>query len=215
MKTPFIWRLRDEACNEAYEIFDKNVRQLPRGSDGQIKEDAAFHDNDVDAFRHAYVSGRYTQEFSSKTAEILGILTELISLMSPSPNFPRSKNMDLWNNAVGRKYGRATRTKEQLSHLLLKALKNGEMIISLRDARKFLGKTEIKFRENKSVIVLKQSKTKKNELFMDLTDRTVMDRDDFVNLIQQGEYPGYRVSNIQGILTPISRSDRSSSNNLG
>ena len=53
--------LRDEAEAEAYQYFDENIRELPKNSDGTINTSApGFHDNDVDAFRHAYVSGVFT-----------------------------------------------------------------------------------------------------------------------------------------------------------
>ncbi len=52
MKTPSA--LRDEAEAEAYQYFDENIRELPKNPDGTINTSApGFHDNDVDAFRHA------------------------------------------------------------------------------------------------------------------------------------------------------------------
>lgn len=61
--------LRDEAEKESYDYFDKNIRVLPKNPDGTINTSArGFHDNDVDAFRHAYVSGIFTQEYSETTA---------------------------------------------------------------------------------------------------------------------------------------------------
>lgn len=56
--------LKDEPQREAYEYFDRKIRRLPRRPDGLIDDSAAgLDDNDVDAFRHAYVSGVFTQEF--------------------------------------------------------------------------------------------------------------------------------------------------------
>jgi len=70
----FPWVLKDEAQMEAYEYFDKYIRKLPKSPDGKI-EDAApgFQDNDVDAFRHAYVSGVFTQEYSESTADLFAV----------------------------------------------------------------------------------------------------------------------------------------------
>ena len=46
------WSLRDEAEIEGYVYFDKNIRELPKNSDGTINTSVSdFHDNDVDAFR--------------------------------------------------------------------------------------------------------------------------------------------------------------------
>ena len=59
MKSPR--KLRNEACTESYEYFDKNIRPLEKNPDGSINERAhGLHNNDVDAFRHAYVSGVFS-----------------------------------------------------------------------------------------------------------------------------------------------------------
>lgn len=64
------WTLRDEAELEAYRYFDMNIRELPKKPDGTINTSVSgFHDNDVDAFRHAYVSGVFTQEYSETAAD--------------------------------------------------------------------------------------------------------------------------------------------------
>ena len=52
------WALKDKARDEAYEYFDKNIRQLQKDPFGKVDSSAVgLQDNDVDAFRHAYVSG--------------------------------------------------------------------------------------------------------------------------------------------------------------
>lgn len=67
--------LKDEACSEAYEYFDKNVRVLQKLPNGKVDPTArGLEDNDVDAFRHAYVSGAFTQQYSESTADLLGRL---------------------------------------------------------------------------------------------------------------------------------------------
>ena len=100
--------LRDEAKMEGYLYFDQHIRGLPKNPDGSINEFAhGFADNDVDAFRHAYVSGVFTQEYGEKTANILGWLNELSSIGSPAGG----SNMDLWNNCVGRKLGSKAKSR--------------------------------------------------------------------------------------------------------
>lgn len=48
----------EEARAEAYKFFDRHIGRLPTNSDGTIKLHGSWlDDNDVDAFRHAYVSG--------------------------------------------------------------------------------------------------------------------------------------------------------------
>ena len=99
--------LSDEAESEAYDYFDKNIRSLLRGNDGKIDTNkGGFQNNDVDAFRHAYVSGVFTQEYNENAAEFFGRANEFLpgGIYSNSVD-QRSLNMDLWNNSVGRKYG--------------------------------------------------------------------------------------------------------------
>ncbi|MDB2426170.1 hypothetical protein N9W41_01350 [bacterium] len=77
--------LKDEARDEAYEYFDKNIRSLTKDSKGKIDIAASgLADNDVDAFRHAYVSGVFTQVYSEETADIFGRINEY----SPRKNSP-------------------------------------------------------------------------------------------------------------------------------
>jgi hypothetical protein len=123
VKNPF--SLRTEAKNEAYRYFDSNIRSLPKNSDGTFNEFApGYHNNDVDAFRHAYVSGVFTQEYNANAADIFGRLNELFPTSSPTLD-PAGQNMDLWNNSVGRKYGRKIEDRVKLLDQLNKALKNG------------------------------------------------------------------------------------------
>jgi len=99
--------LKSKARDEAYDYFDQHIRSLPKGRDGKIDLlKPGFDDNDVDAFRHAYVSGAFTQEYGVMTANLLRLANEysLEGQYSQSIS-PGSRNMDLWNNRVGRKYG--------------------------------------------------------------------------------------------------------------
>ena len=214
MDIPFI-TLRDRACDEAYRIFDEKVRELPKNPDGSIRVTAAFHDNDIDAFRHAYVSGVMTQEYGEKIADILGQLNELFSSLSRSSNNQGSTNMDLWNNAIGRKYGLNKRTRENLAKALLDALSNGELITTPGDERKYESSFIFDQTESKPVIVLRESDTGRNEEFFDTIKKLPMNREEFVTKINAGEYPGYRVASINGTLTPISKGDNDEGNNLG
>ena len=68
---------------------------------------------------------------------------------------------------------------------------------------------------NKPVTVLQESKTGRNLLFADQLSGRIMDRAGFVSLIEAGAYPGYRVSDINDIPTPVSIPDGREDNNLG
>ncbi len=209
--------LSAEACHEAYVYFDKNIRQLPKNRKGEFDEfSGGYTDNDVDAFRHAYVSGRFTHEYGSVIADIFGRLNEIFpAILYPSGGYPKVTNMDYWNNAVGRKYGRKTRKKETLLKGLHQALKAGELIIDLKDKRVYKGDTDIDMSPTQPVVVLKQSQTGRNEYFFDTKIKKTMSRSEFVKAIKAGRYPGYRVAVLYGVATPISISDGDSKNNFG
>ncbi|MFC1752858.1 DUF6973 domain-containing protein [Thermoproteota archaeon] len=204
--------LKEECRLEAYEYFDKNIRELPRKKSGEFDispED--FYDNDVDAFRHAYTSGVFVQVYKFEIiADVLGQLQEIFG-----KNKPSSQNMDYWNNAVGRKYGKKVKTREKLYKLIQKALENGELIIHPSDPRKYKGSSDSKIDTQKSVVVLKELETGRNELFLDLNNGSIMDRETFVNLIKAEKYPGYTVASINDLATPISKPDGNPFNNLG
>ncbi|MFC1617253.1 DUF6973 domain-containing protein [Candidatus Margulisiibacteriota bacterium] len=209
-----ILTLKSEAEKESYIYFDLNIRELEKNSKGEINHFATgLVDNDVDAFRHAYTSGRYTQEHGEKWADRLGSLWELKG-NSSSGNIS-DKNMDLWNNAVGRKYGKITKTKEELAKVLRKALGEGELIITPDDPRRYKGDTSNKLDPDKPVIVIKEKETGRNEIFFDTITGQVMDRKTFVDLIEAGQYPGYKIANIHNLPTPMSTPDSDPFNNLG
>ena len=107
--------LSNTSEEESYQYFDQHIRSLPKRTDGTIDTaNSIFADSDVDAFRHAYVSGVFTQEFGEKTANRLGALNEYLpfSLYS-NKNNPKALNMDLWNNHVGREYGKKIQRQER------------------------------------------------------------------------------------------------------
>jgi len=212
-----ILTLKGEAKKEAYRYFSENIRPLVMKENAEVDLlKNVLWDNDADAFRHAYVSGVYTLEYDEKKAEWLGIIQEHIpGGGGSSPNSETSKNMDYWNNEVGRKYGKQAKSRTELANLLKKALENDELIISLDDPRKFGGKTSFQVDQNKPMIVIKESETGRNELFCDLSNGNIFDRETFVNAISNGNYPGYSIASVDGIATPMSKPDGVTANNLG
>ena len=210
-----IYTLKEEAKIEAYEFIDRNLKKLPRSEDGSFNEFAdGFADNDVDALRHAYVSGVYTMEYSEDTAEKLGRLQELVFSDSSSAH-PQSENMDLWNNAVGRKYGKKSKSREQLFKFLLEALKSEELIISPDDERKYKGEKYLKRRPKSLVIKIKESKTGANILFYDVSQKVVMTKEEFIDQIKAEKYPKYSIRVVDGEEIPFSKRDWFKFNNLG
>jgi len=91
-----IFSLKREAEKEAYKFFDENIRSLKKNKKGEVDNKApGLVDNDVDAFRHAYVSGRYVQEHSEVVAKVLGDAQEVFPGGSSNP-----QNSDLSNGNI-------------------------------------------------------------------------------------------------------------------
>lgn len=205
------------ALDEAYTYFDRHIRRLPKNKNGKVNDKAfGLEDNDVDAFRHAYVSGVFTQEFGETAASILGTLNEYTppALYSNAAK-PRAKNMDLWNNRVGRKYGKKTSGRKTLLKLIHQALKRGELIVDLKDSREYAGRRTPPRRMAKPIVTVKKSESGRNEIYYDLLRCVTLTRVELVNLIRAGEYPGYSVKMIRGIETPVSKRDGKRINNIG
>ena len=115
----------DELEFESYEYFHDKIRKFPTNPDGSINyRKAKLQNNDVDAFRHAYVSGVFAQRYGKRAAKLLGWLNEFFNVGQP----PAEENMDFWNNYVGISYGKKCRSKAKLVDLLKQALINGELI---------------------------------------------------------------------------------------
>ncbi len=212
MKPRFL-TLKEECRKEAYNYFDKNIRKLPKTSSGEYDvSPEEFYDNDVDAFRHAYTSGVYVQEYNEWFSEKMGQAQEIFG-----DNTKTSQNMDYWNNAVGRKYGiqNKDKTRQDLADNLKKALEKDELIITPTDPRKYDSASIDQIDLNKPILVLQESETGRNEWFLDQLSGNIMDRESFVNQIQSGAYPGYQIAIIDTIPTPISKPDGVTSNNLG
>jgi hypothetical protein len=202
---------------EIYTLIDKYYKKLPKDTNGNFDEfQEGFHNNDVDALRHAYVSGRFTQKYGAKVANILGILNEVLPVLGGRSSLGGTKeeNMDLWNNAVGRKYGKKTKTEKELFNKLMKAVENGELIIDLNDTREYKGDKFTELKDKKGIIVLEESKTGENLKFFDTDTGQIMSKNEFVSLIVEDKYPGYEIRNISGKETPVSKKDGDSSNNL-
>jgi hypothetical protein len=88
---PRIYKLKDEAQDQLYEWFDKEVRSLPKDKSGKNDPMAdGLVDNDVDAMRHAFVSGVYALEYSEQTAEMMGRYPGYAIKKNESGEFPYS-----------------------------------------------------------------------------------------------------------------------------
>ena len=204
--------LRSESTKEEYEYFDQNIRSLPKNSIGEIELSSTdTHNTELDAFRHAYTSGRFTQRYSEEIADILGRMNELLG-----GNPDAEKNMDLWNNEVGRKCGKKTKSKQELASQLKKALERGELIITPADSRKFKGNiSQYLPNSERPLVVIDESKTGRNQRFVDILTGRIMTLEKITQEIHNGDYAGYYLSNSGQILAPASKPDKTTVNNLG
>jgi hypothetical protein len=75
-------------------------------------------------------------------------------------------------------------------------VKDGDLIISPTDLRKYKGEKSIKRMPKSLVIKIKENKTGANVEFLDVRQRIVLTKDDFILAIKKGKYPGYAVKNI-------------------
>lgn len=200
---------------DLYKRLDKDLRPMPKKSDGSIDPyGLGLEDNDVDALRYAFISGVYTTEYNEGLAELLGRLNEFTAFDSQSTS-ALSENMDLWNNAVGRSYGKKTKTWDDLYLRLMKALKAKELIVDLKDSRKYKGQKSIKRMPKSFVIKIKENKTGANTDFLDVRKKVIMSKSDFIAAIREGKYPGYAIRKHHSGEFPYSTRDKFSFNNLG
>jgi hypothetical protein len=210
-----IFSLKAEAKRELYELFDKEVRPLTKKPDGTIDTTAlGLVDNDVDALRHAYVAGVYTMEYNAQTSDLLGRLNELTDF-DYGIQACHADNMDLWNNAIGRKIAKKSKSRRELFDSLLIEMKNGGLILDPRDERKYRGEKAIKRRPKSFVIKIQENSTGANIEFLDLKRRIVLTKDEFIQAIRKGKYPGYAVKKHSNGEFPYSTRDKFSFNNLG
>ena len=209
MKNPFDYK--KEAELESYKYFDTHIRSLPKTADGRIDtSQLGFADNDVDAFRHTYVSGRFVHIYNDRISMLLGWLNEMIF-----PSSSNGRNMDLWNNAVGRQLAKKFKNKESFVKAVHDALKNGNLITKPGDSRIYEGVCLPKPAGNSSVVVLEQDKLGRNSLFFDFNGGQTLTKDEFVIAIREGRYPGYSIRQKKGILFPAAKRNASASDNLG
>ena len=86
MEGPKILTLMLEARLEVYQLIDTHYKPMPKKTDGSIDEYAkGVGNNDIDALRHAYVSGRYTMEFGEETAALRAVVASLMAAVLAVP----------------------------------------------------------------------------------------------------------------------------------
>ena len=72
-------------------------------------------------------------------------------------------------------------------------MKQGELIITPSDPRKYKGPKSIKRLPKSFVIKFKENKTGANVEFFDVRNKKMMTKEQFIEAIRAGRYPGYAV----------------------
>ena len=104
---------------------------------GLVDLSAGFaHNNQIDAFRHSFVSGAFAQKYGVFSARILGDAKEFYDDIFYNQSL-QEKNMDKWNNSVGRRIGLKTKNLNQLGDRLKSAIDNHELILNIKDKRRY------------------------------------------------------------------------------
>ncbi len=65
------------------------------------------------------------------------------------------------------------------------------------------------------LVVIQERKTGRNELFLDTITGQKMTREELITHIHAGKYLDYKIVLIDGVLTPVSKPDKQTANNLG
>lgn len=124
---------RREIEQEAYRYYEQlSGVPLARRPDGSFQSQG--HNDAIDAFRHAYTSGRVTQIALGQQwlARRYGNDAEI----GPAhPNDPLEHRMDLWNNEAGRRLGDASSGRDALARETYAALRRGALVTGLHDPR--------------------------------------------------------------------------------
>jgi len=105
----------------------------------------ATWNNEADAFKHAYMQWDLAYNHGEKVAKALGDMHE-----KETPNAPLGeRNMDLWNNAIGREIAQEMKknpdwdlldketAREIASKIIYEKMQNGELITNPDDKRKY------------------------------------------------------------------------------
>ena len=122
-----------ELEQEAYRHYEALTgTPLARHADGRFRSQG--HNDALDAFRHAYTSGRVTQIALGQqwVARHFGDDAE----SGPAhPNDPYEHRMDLWNNEVGRRLGDEAQGPDALARDVAAQLQSGGLVTEIADPR--------------------------------------------------------------------------------
>ncbi len=111
--------------NSLYDRYhtEANAYAANYGLNPEIDKDGAW-----DAFRHAYASGAMTREYGETAAHVFGDLNELYGDLIRDQS-EHAKNMDEWNNAVGRDIGKNATSNDDIARRVYEAMQRGDLFV--------------------------------------------------------------------------------------
>jgi len=86
-------------------------------------DSSSMVNNSWDAFRHAYASGAMTMEIGAKIAQFFGYLNEIYYGDYKHKQSVDERNMDEWNNSVGRDIGKTSTSSDEIARRVYDALR--------------------------------------------------------------------------------------------
>ena len=98
----------------APKCFEEKAEQYGYKYDLKAGTQRRGMDDEIDAFRHAYMQAHMTIEYGKDIAKVIGNIYEKWGDYTESQN-AKQRNMDLWNNEIGRQIGEEI--KNETSHL--------------------------------------------------------------------------------------------------
>ena len=159
-------------------------------------------DDEIDAFRHAFMQAYITANSGAGSAKFLGDAYEKIGdIMHTQPSGER--NMDLWNNAVGREIGEEVKNEtshfqhlttqkmfeDMIADKIYNRIKSGDIITSPKDLRDFESSPyngRIYTREEIGTMSLEEYAINKKLIDKALSKGDVMSEHDVKNAVQSG-----------------------------
>lgn len=128
----------------------------------KIGENNKAHNNESDAFRHAYMQSLLNQKYGSIKTKGISHLHELKGNILGQD--PRESNMDLWNNNQGQQiYNEIckeypnfkslpeTQQKDIIAQKVVQRMKSGQLITGLDDSRQFKNYQKLPFTPTRGV----------------------------------------------------------------
>lgn len=148
LRTKAIKSFEDFQNQEAKRFFDLTEKYQQKFN-LKMKPGSIGHNDETDAFRHSMMMAFYTMKYGDFAAHKIGDYHE--DEGEARGQDPREKNMDLWNNAIGRQTAKEIKkemkgkekffTDEQMLDIIAVSLrdkiKNKELITDINDKRDF------------------------------------------------------------------------------